>query len=181
MESGLLADCDPFAVDTSFVVAALLPDQKRHDIAAAAMERLIEQQATMVFCEMIYMELMDCSVEIPLRPHQKRRYDKRVRRRAYPTIAGLSGGWFDLKAAVPHVSMCMDELWDMAGCLMDDYGLRSADAYHAGAAFLSNAPIFTFDTDFARVAGGLTVYTSSDLVPKCRRLRQRMRSYASEY
>ena len=182
MEDHLLVDCDEFAVDTSFVIDALKPDEKRHAVASACLRSLIASGATMHYSELVTVELMDSSIEISLRGHVRkrndpRRYDRRVRRRTYPAVLALEGGWWELRQAIPHVEVCVSELWEMAGYMIEDYGLRSFDAYHAATALLADVPILTFDTDFARVAGGLTVYTAADLVPQCRRLRSRMPAY----
>jgi predicted nucleic acid-binding protein len=134
----------------------------------------------MFYCELVYVELLQCAYKIPLGSGGPKEQDMRVRRRALPTLDGLHNGWHQLLDALPHVRLCVEELSETAMYTVEDQGLESMDAFHAAAGLWADGPIFTFDTAFARMPEGLPIYTDPTLVSMCRRIRSKSRSHRAK-
>lgn len=168
------------ALDTSFVVEALIETQRLHGPCRDFLERLAESGPTVVTSELLRVEVAEAAFAIALkerwgRDWRRHRSDGRARRKARRLLESVDARLGTILKPLDHVSVPLAAVVDAAEGVMGDYGLASYDAIHAASAIAAGAEaIVTKDTDFARLpAALLTVYTDRSRVPSCRGKRPR--------
>lgn len=168
------------ALDTSFVVEALIESQRLHAICRGFLERLVEPGPTVVTSELLPIELAEASFAITLkerwgREWRRHRGDGRARRRARRLLVDVNTRYEALLSSVDHVSVPLASVADAAMGIMARYGLASYDAVHAASAIAVGAEaIVTKDTDFAFLPSSLlAVYTDRSRLAACRAKRPR--------
>ena len=168
------------ALDTSFVVEALIETQPLHSICAGFVERMVEAGPTVVTSELLDVELAEAAFAIALkerwgRQWRKRRVDGRVRRRGRRLLAEVMSRYELMVSSVTHLPVPLGRIADSAATLMTDYGLASYDAVHAASAIAADAEaIVTTDTGFARLPSSLlAMYTDRSRLASSRAKRPR--------
>ncbi|MGH2951152.1 MAG: type II toxin-antitoxin system VapC family toxin [Solirubrobacterales bacterium] len=168
------------ALDTSFLVRALIETEPLHSSCRSLLERLIESGVNVVTSELLPIELAEASFGIALkerwgRQWRRHRSDGRSRRKARRLLADVSSRYESLLSSVTHISIPLALVADAASGIMVDYGLASYDAVHAAGAIAAGAEaIVTTDTGFALLpAGLLLIYTDRSRLPACRAKRAR--------
>ena len=171
---------DPLALDTSFLVEALIASQRLHEPCRAFVDRIIESGVRVVMNELLEVELAEAVFAIALkerwgRQWRRHRADGRSRRRARRLLHETSERYASFRSSVHHVSAPVGSVATDAAELMLDYGLASYDAVHAATAIAAGAEaIVTTDTGFALLPPALlSIYTDRSRVGACRRVRQR--------
>jgi predicted nucleic acid-binding protein len=166
------------ALDTSFVVEALIESQPLHSACAGFIERLVDAGTTVVTSDLLEIELAEAAFAIALkerwgRQWRQRRVDGRVRRRGRRLLEEVISRHRLLLSSVPHVSMPLGRIADAAASLMTEYGLASYDAVHAASAIAAGAEaVVTTDTGFARLPSALlAMYTDRSRVASSRAKR----------
>jgi predicted nucleic acid-binding protein len=172
---------DPIALDTSFVVEALIPTQRLHELCSAFLHRIAQSGIRVVTSELLEVELAEAVFKITLRDRwgrewQRRRSDGRARRGARGALIGAAAAYQSMIiSSAAHVSIPVSRVSRDAMTLMSDHGLASYDAVHAATAIASGAEaIVTTDTGFAALPSAmLSIYTDRSRVPAARRRRPR--------
>ena len=168
------------ALDTSFVVEALIETQPLHAVCAGFVERIVEAAPTVATSELLEVELAEAAFAIALKERwgrrwRQRRVDGRVRRRGRRLLTEVSSRYELLRSSVTHIPVPVGRIADAAATLMTDYGLASYDAVHAASAIAAGAEaIVTTDTGFARLPSSLlAMYTDRSRVASSRAKRPR--------
>ncbi|MGH2952786.1 MAG: PIN domain-containing protein [Solirubrobacterales bacterium] len=168
------------ALDTSFVVEALIESQRLHVPCRDFLDRLVESGPTVVTSDLLQVELAEASFAIALKERWGRRWrhhrgDGRARRTARRLLEGVNQRFQTALQPLDHVSVPVSSVVAVAEEIMGDYGLASYDAVHAASAVAAGAEaIVTKDTDFARLpAAMLAVYTDRSRLASCRAKRPR--------
>ena len=169
---------DRVALDTSFLVEALLETQPHHHSCAGFLARLVETRVPLVTSELVAVELAEavCAIAIAQRwgrRWRQHRTDGRARRPARRLLAELQARLDQATAPTDHLTVPIGIVTTDATELMLAYGLASYDAVHAATAIAAGADsIATTDTSFALLpASMLTVYTDRTRLTNCRSKR----------
>jgi predicted nucleic acid-binding protein len=180
IEDRALLVLDPLALDTSFVVEALIETQRHHASCRDFLDRVADAGATLVTSELLAVELAEAVFAIALkarwgRAWREHRTDGRTRRRARQLLAETSARYDALVSSLDHVSVPIGHVTHAAGALMTDWGLASYDAVHAASAIAAGAQaIATTDTGFALLpASLLVIHTDRSRLASCRDKRPR--------
>ncbi len=171
---------NPIALDTSFVVEALIATQPLHALCRAFLLRIVEGGTSIATSDLLPVELAEAVFAIVLkerwgnrwRPH---RTDGRARRRAGRLLNDAISRYETLLMRADHIPVPLGDTASAARSFMTGYGLASYDAVHAASAVAAGAgAIVTLDTGFALLpASLLTVYTDRSRLASCRRKRPR--------
>jgi predicted nucleic acid-binding protein len=169
---------DRVALDTSFVVEALIATQPLHNPCSVFLNRLDESGASIVASELLAVELAEAVFAIVLKERWGRRWrghrtDGRVRRRATRSLNDAISRYEKLLLGVDHFAVPLGDVESAARSLMTKYGIASYDAVHAASAIAAGAEaIVTIDTAFALLPPLLlTVYTDRSRLAACRSKR----------
>jgi predicted nucleic acid-binding protein len=180
IEDPALLLADPLALDTSFVVEALIETQPLHDRCAEFAERIAETGVRVVTSELLQIELAEAAFAIALkerwgRQWRQHRTDGRVRRRGRRLLGEVSDRYELLLSAVPHIEIPVGRIAAAAASVMTDHGLASYDAVHAATAIAAGCQaIVTTDTGFALLpTSTLAIYTDRSRVGSARNKRPR--------
>jgi predicted nucleic acid-binding protein len=164
---------DPIALDTSFVVEALLATQPLHGACDAFLKRI-----SVVTSELLRIELAETAFAIAMKERWGRRWrahrtDGRSRRRAARLLHDTISRYDALLAPVDHFPVPLGDITATAIAIMTDYGIESYDAAHAATAISAGAEtIVTLDTGFALLPSTqLTMYTDHSRLASCRAKR----------
>lgn len=159
---------------------ALFQGERHHDAARGFLERLAEAKSTLVFNELLQLELRETAFKIPLverfsKDWKRRRHDGRSLRRARRLVQETMEAWEELLSAFTYLEVQVTEVMENVEELMGAFGLSSYDAIHVATAEYARAPtLVTTDAGFASVPEGrLTIYTNTGRVGPCRRMRPR--------
>jgi len=171
---------DPIALDTSFVVEALIATQPLHAACDAFLTRIDESGVTVVTSDLLAVELAESAFAITLKERwggrwRGHRTDGRSRRPATRRLNHTVTRYEALLFSVNHLPIPVRRVTADARALMSYYGLASYDAVHAASAIAAGAKaIVTLDTGFALLPSAqLTVYTDRSRVASCRKRRAR--------
>ncbi len=166
---------DPIALDTSFVVEALLTTQPLHGVCDAFLTRIFDSGVSVVTSELLRVELAESAFAITLKEHWGGRWrgyrtDGRSRRPATRRLNHTLTRYDELLGSLPHISIPLGDTDGIAPTFMADHGIASYDAAHAATALAAGAKtIVTLDTGFALLpASLLTVYTDRSRLASCR-------------
>ena len=180
IEDQLLVLPDPIALDTSFVVEALLTTQPLHAACDAFLTRIDESGVTVVTSDLLAVELAETAFAIALKERWGRKWrahrtDGRSRRSAARKLNHTVARYDALLFSVNHFPIPVRRVTADARALMSYYGLASYDAVHAASAIAAGArAIVTLDTGFALLpASQLAIYTDRSRVASCRKKRAR--------
>ena len=143
---------DPIALDTSFVVEALIATQPLHAACDAFLTRIDESGVTVVTSDLLAVELAESAFAITLKERwggrwRGHRTDGRSRRPATRRLNHTVTRYEALLFSVNHLPIPVRRVTADARALMSYYGLASYDAVHAA----SDAPrrSLTLDTGFS--------------------------------
>ncbi len=168
----------PIALDTSFVVEALIATQPLHAGCSALLTRIDKSGVAVVTSELLRVELAEATFAHALKERwggkwRAHRTDGRSRPRAGRLLNRTLTRYDEMVASVPHISVRLGQVATFAPTLMTDHGLASYDAVHAAAAIAAGAKaIITLDTGFALLpASQLAIYTDRSRVASCRKKR----------
>ena len=171
---------DPVALDTSFVVEALLATQPLHGVCDAFLKRIFDSGISVVTSELLALELAETAFAIAMKERwagkwRAHRADGRSRPRAGRLMNDTISRYEALLAPVDHIPVPLGDITTVATTFMTDYGLASYDSAHAASAIAAGAQtMVTTDTGFALLpASLLTVYTDRSRVASCRKKRPR--------
>ena len=171
---------DPIALDTSFVVEALLATQPLHPACSTLLTRIDESGVTVVTSDLLAVELAEATFANALKERWVRKWrahrtDGRSRRSAARKLNHTIARYEALLSSVTHLPIPVRRVTADARALMSDYGLASYDAVHAASAIAASAEaMVTLDTGFALLpASLLTVYTDRSRLASCRKKRPR--------
>jgi predicted nucleic acid-binding protein len=171
---------DPLALDTSFVVEALLATQPLHGACDAFLTRILDSGVTVVTSELLRVELAETAFAIALKERWGRRWrghraDGRSRRPATRRLNHTLSRHDEIFGSLRHISVRIGQVPSSVPALMADYGIASYDAVHAASAIAAGAQaIVTLDTGFALLpASQLVVYTDRSRLASCRKKRPR--------
>ena len=169
---------DPIALDTSFVVEALIATQPRHAACGAFLAQIVGRGLSVVTSELLRVELAEAAFAIALKERwgsrwRRHRIDGRARRRAGRVLDDTLGRYDEMIGTVTHVSVRLSVAAESMVTLMCGYGLASYDAVHAASAVAAGAEaIVTTDTGFALLPSPLlAVYTDRSRIASCRSKR----------
>jgi predicted nucleic acid-binding protein len=171
---------DAVALDTSFVVEALIATEPLHAVCNAFLTRIDESGTSVITNALLRAELAEASFANAMkerwrgkwRPH---RTDGRSRPRAARLMNNTLARYDELLKSLPHVSVPLEQVADSAAQIMTKYGLASYDAIHAATTIAAGADtMVTTDTGFGLMpASLLTIYTERSRLASCRRNRPR--------
>lgn len=155
-------------LDTSFVVHALLPNERLHGPASRFLTGMAEAGSMVVFNRLLELELAETGMQLALKERygskrwKDKRPDGRARRRATRLMRKLLQGWRAQLEGFDHARVELHEVADDAIELMA-LGVSSYDAVHAATAIASGvAAIATVDVGFGAVSQrDLTIFTSN--------------------
>jgi len=171
---------NPIALDTSFVVEALLPTEPLHAVCDAFLKRIFDSGVTVVTSELLRLELAETAFANAMKERwagkwRAHRTDGRSRPRAGRRMNDTISRYQALLAPVDHIPVPPGDITTVAIDFMTKYGLASYDAAHAASAVSAGAnTIVTTDTGFALMpASLLTVYTDRSRLASCRKKRPR--------
>lgn len=171
---------DPIALDTSFVVEALLATQPLHGVCDAFLTSIFNSGVTVVTSDLLIVELAETAFAIALKERWRgkwraHRADGRSRRGGTRKLNHTIARYDDLLSSIAHFPVPIGDVTSAARALMTGYGLASYDAVHAATAIATGAKaIVTLDTGFALLpASLLTVYTDRSRLASCRKKRPR--------
>jgi predicted nucleic acid-binding protein len=171
---------DPIALDTSFVVEALIATQPLHGVCDPFLTRIFNSGISIVTSELLRVELAEAAFAIALKERwggkwRGHRTDGRSRPRAGRLLNHTLIRYDEMLRSMTHISIPLGDTANIAPTFMTDYGIASYDAAHAATALAAGTEtIVTTDTGFALLpASLLTVYTDSSRVPSCRKKRPR--------
>lgn len=169
---------NPIALDTSFVVEALISTQPRHRACNAFLTQIVERDLSVVTSELLRVELAEASFAIALKERwggqwRHHRTDGRARRRATRILTDTLSRYDEMLGTITHISVRLDRVIGMATTLMSTHGLASYDAVHAASAIAAGAQaIATTDTGFALLPPTLlSIYTDRSRITSCRNKR----------
>jgi predicted nucleic acid-binding protein len=170
---------DPIALDTSFVVEALIATQPLHAACAGFLARIVETGVSVVSSELLPVELAEAAFAIALKERwggqwRRHRTDGRARRRGGRLLTDTLSRYETLLSSIDHFPVPLGRATGLATTLMTDYGIASYDAVHAASAIIAGAEaIVTKDTGFALLpASRLMLYTDRSRLASCRTKRQ---------
>ncbi len=171
---------DPIALDTSFVVEALLATQPLHGVCDAFLTRIFDSGVSVVTSELLRVELAETAFAIAMKERwggrwRGRRTDGRSRPRAGRLLNHTLSRYDEMLGSLPHISVRLGQVPTSAPGFMIDHGLASYDAVHAASAIAAGAEaIVTLDTGFALLpASLLTIHTDRSRLASCRQKRVR--------
>jgi predicted nucleic acid-binding protein len=171
---------DPIALDTSFVVEALIATQPLHAVCRALLHRIDESGVSITTSDLLPVELAEAVFAIALKERwgsrwRQHRTDGRARRRAARLLNDTIARYGTLLLSIDHFPVPLGDTASSARSLMTGYGLASYDAIHAASAVAAGAEaIVTLDTGFALLpASLLTIYTDRSRLASCRAKRPR--------
>lgn len=154
-------------LDSSFVVAALLPRQPHHRAARSFLGHLADEASTFYFNRLLETELVEAAFQIGLRERhpkdwKRRRHDGRARRHASQVLDQVLETWSEVLAAVTWVRIEVGEVFDLVPRLVKRHGLASYDAVHtATALYVGVRDLATLDAGFSALpASILTLHVS---------------------
>ncbi len=169
---------DPIALDTSFVVEALLSTQPLHAVCDDFLTRIGDSDITVVTSDLLAVELAETAFAIALKERWGRhwrghRTDGRARRPAKHLLNDTISRYETLLLSIDHFPVPLADTATVARNVMTSYGIASYDAAHAASAIAADAEaIVTLDTGFALLpASVLTVYTDRSRLASCRKKR----------
>ncbi|MHB1538137.1 MAG: PIN domain-containing protein [Solirubrobacteraceae bacterium] len=146
---------DPVALDTSFVVEALIATQPLHAVCRPFFLRIAESGVSVTTSDLLLVELAEAAFAIALKERwgsrwRRHRTDGRTRRRAARLLNDSISRYETLLLRVDHFLVPLGDTVSAARSLMTGYGLASYDAVHAASAIAAGAEaIVTIDTGFA--------------------------------
>jgi predicted nucleic acid-binding protein len=165
-------------VDTSALIRALFDDQPQHTDYLGFLARVTEVGSTIVYSELLDLELAQMCVKTARkRSNGRREKSTRLGRELVESTFAAWRNIYTLTDSV-RVSLAGGDEPGMIGSpvraatfyLIEHHGIESYDATHAATAITYGAPIFTADGDFADVpAGSLEIITHEDSVDAFRR------------
>ncbi len=171
---------DPIALDTSFVVEALIATQPLHGVCNAFLTRIDHSGVSLATSELLRVELAEAAFAIALKERwggqwRRHRTDGRARPRAARLLSPTLTRYDELLGTLKHISIPLGDITTVATTFMTSYGIASYDAVHAASAIAAGAEaIVTIDTGFALLpASLLTVYTDCSRLAACRSKRPR--------
>lgn len=171
---------DPIALDTSFVVEALIATQPLHGVCSAFLTRIADSGVSITTSELLPAELAEAAFAIALKERwrgqwRRHRTDGRSRPRAGRLLNDTLERYNTLLSSVDHFPIPLRRVTSPAAVLMTDYGIASYDAVHAASAIAAGAEaIVTLDTGFALLPSArLAIYTDRSRVASCRQKRPR--------
>lgn len=171
---------DPIALDTSFVVEALIATQPLHVACRAFLARIVESGVSVTTSDLLPVELAEAVFAIALKERWGSRWrghrtDGRARRRAGRLLNDTISRYETLLVSIDHFPVPLGDSASAARSLMTSYGLASYDAVHAASAIAADAgAIVTIDTGFALLPPSLLmVYTDRSRLASCRSKRPR--------
>jgi predicted nucleic acid-binding protein len=171
---------DPLALDTSFVVEALLATQPLHPACSAMLARIDESGVRVVTSDLLAVEFAEATFANALKERWRgkwraHRTDGRSRRAGARKLNHAVARYDALLSSVTHLPIPVRRVTAEARVLMNDYGLASYDAVHAASAIAAGAKaIVTLDTGFALLPSTeLAVYTDRSRLASCRQKRPR--------
>lgn len=180
IEQEQLALPDPLALDTSFVVEALLATQPLHATCSAFIARIVESGVAVVTSDLLAVELAETAFAIALKERwggrwRGHRIDGRSRRPGTRLLNHTVTRYDALLSPVNHLPIPVRRVAVHARALMTGYGLASYDAVHAASAIAAGAKaIVTLDTGFALLPSAqLAIYTDRSRLASCRAKRSR--------
>ncbi len=169
---------DPIALDTSFVVEALLTTQPLHPACSAFLKRIFDSGVAVVTSDLLAVELAESAFAITLKERwggrwRGHRTDGRSPRPATQRLNHTVMRFEALLSPVNHLPIPVRRVAADARVLMTDFGIASYDAVHAASAIAAGAEaIVTLDTGFALLPSPqLTIYTDRSRVASCRNKR----------
>jgi predicted nucleic acid-binding protein len=169
---------DPIALDTSFVVEALLTTQPLHSACSAFLKRIFDSGVAIVTSDLLAVELAESAFAITLKERwggrwRGHRTDGRSRRPATQRLNHTVMSYEALLSPVNHLPIPVRRVTADARVLMTDFGIASYDAVHATSAIAAGAEaIVTLDTGFALLPSAeLAIYTDRSRVASCRNKR----------
>lgn len=171
---------DPIALDTSFVVEALIATQPLHATCRAFLNRIDASGISITTSDLLVVELAEAAFAIALKERwgsswRRHRTDGRARRRAARLLDDTVARYETALASKEHLPVPVGEATTNARDFMTAYGLASYDALHAASAVAAGATaIVTTDTGFAYLPSSLlTIYTDHSRLASCRGKRPR--------
>jgi predicted nucleic acid-binding protein len=171
---------DPIALDTSFVVEALLVTQPLHPVCSAFLKRIFDSGVSVVTSELLAVELAEATFANAMKERsagkwRAHRGNGRSRLRAGRLMNDTISRYEALLAPVDHIPVPLGDITTVATTFMTDYGLASYDAAHAASAIAASAgTMVTLDTGFALLpASQLAIYTDRSRLASCRKKRSR--------
>jgi predicted nucleic acid-binding protein len=171
---------DPIALDTSFVVEALIATQPLHGVCSAFLTRIADSGVSITTSELLPAELAEATFANALKERwrgkwREHRTDGRSRPRAGRLLNDTLERYNTLLSSVDHFPIPLRRVTSPAAVLMIDYGIASYDAVHAASAIAAGAEaIVTLDTGFALLPSAqLAIYTDRSRVASCRQKRPR--------
>lgn len=171
---------DPIALDTSFVVEALIATQPLHAVCNPFLMRIFESGVSVATSELLRVELAEAAFAIALKERwagqwRRHRTDGRSRPRAGRLLDHTLTRHDKMLGSLTHISIPLGDITTAATSFMTKYGIASYDAAHAASAIAAGAEaIVTTDTAFALLPQSLlTVYTDRSRLASCRSKRPR--------
>jgi predicted nucleic acid-binding protein len=168
------------AVDTSFVVEALVGSQPLRDPCLEFLLRLAAEGTAIAYSRLLEIELAEAAVQLALKerhPRDWRRYrhDGRALRRASRLLDEAADAWNAVADSLGATCVDVGDVGAAARGLMGSHGLGSYDAVHVAAAFQFGVrDLVTVDAGFAHVPEALlTLWVDRSRVGACRRRRTR--------
>jgi predicted nucleic acid-binding protein len=178
IEQEQLALPDPLALDTSFIVEALLATQPLHATCGAFLASIVESGVAVVTSDLLALELAETAFAIALKERWGRRWrgrriDGRSRRPGTRLLNHTVTRYDALPSPINHLPIPVRRVTVHAWALMTGYKLASYDAVHAASAIAAGAKaIVTLDTGFALLPSGqLSIYTDRSRLASCRNKR----------
>lgn len=169
-------------IDTSAAVAMVFGDQLGHDAYLDFLARAVDAQTKLIYSELLDLELAQVCVKAARGRHDGRR--QASIRTGKQLIRDVFERWNIL------ISQTQSDRISLAGGdgpyeigspvraaafhLIEEFGIESYDATHAGTAIVHGAPILTSDQGFTDVpAGRLDIITHSGVLAGFRERRGR--------
>jgi hypothetical protein len=114
---------DPIALDTSFVVEALIATQPLHPTCASFLARIVETGVSMVTSDLLPVELVEAAFSIALKERwgsqwRSHRTDGRVRRRGGRLLHDAIARYERLLTSVDHIPVPVGRAADMAASMI---------------------------------------------------------------
>lgn len=135
-------------LDTNVVAEALLPGEDEHVECAALMKALGDAGTTVVFNDILELELWEVLFNAALRQRHSGkklryvRYDNRVRPRAAKLLEQGQKSWAELLTTWTYSRVKVDEVAADVPAVMKKYGFQSYDAVHAATILATGIPDF---------------------------------------
>jgi predicted nucleic acid-binding protein len=170
---------DRAVLDTSFVVEAVIVSQPAHVVCQDYFVRLALAGTTIVFNELLEIELQEAAFQLGLKerhPRNWKRYrgDGRSRPRAAALADAALAAWEEAVSALPHEVLDLSDVSELVPSLMRSWGLASYDAIHAATAIeTGTSALVTRDAGFGSVPSRyFDLYVDSSRVASCRTRRR---------